>query len=264
MFGRVAIERIFDNPFQTRTVYTEIEELGASILKMRAARTETSGLIQVPPARILVAVEHFTKRPKRFDLGQAKFCTLNADWYGGVDSCLEQEPLAFVQLAAGHRRFRAFAHLAQSEAEYGTFPVDVLMLDNQQMADLAWEENAKRKDLTAIEEAEALAHAIETFNLTQAQIKAAQGRICQALEGRELRAWRKLVDSTAGYGKGDKLATVEECLERIAASILSSQLHELTWGSWDSPERLQSFEGKLTSRLAELGISQEIGKEIVE
>lgn len=106
MICRVPLERIFDNPFQTRTVYTEIEELTQSILKMREARRETSGLIQVPPARIIMAN------------GKAGWKVLNPDEYGGVESCLSDEDSAFLQLAAGHRRFRAFAqlHLPQSAA----------------------------------------------------------------------------------------------------------------------------------------------------
>lgn len=94
MFARVAIERVFDNPFQTRTTHTEIEELGESIVKMRAARPETSGLILVPPARILVAVEQMAGggKPRLTLGGMEKFAVLNPEEYGGVESCLRIFP----------------------------------------------------------------------------------------------------------------------------------------------------------------------------
>lgn len=164
MFCRVPLERIFDNPFQTRTVYTEIEELAQSIVKMRGARPETSGLMQTPSARLVMP------NGKGWQI-------LNPDEYGGVESALGDEPGAVVQLAFGHRRLRAFHGLAgealsqgEREEEYATFPVEIVPLTDQQMADLAWEENEKRKDLTAIEEALALQLAIDLFGYTQSQI----------------------------------------------------------------------------------------------
>jgi hypothetical protein len=159
MIVRIPIERVFDNPFQTRQVYTDIEELAESILKMKSARPETSGLIQVPTGRIVIENGRQTK-------------VLNPDEYGGVESCLGDEPLAVVQLAVAHRRKRAFAHLlqVQGDEDYATFPVEILVLDDRRMSDIAWEENNQRKDLTAIEEAEALQRAIEEFGYTQAEI----------------------------------------------------------------------------------------------
>lgn len=160
MFGRAPLERIVDNPYQTRTVYGDVAELAESILKMKGARPETSGLIQVPPARIVV--------PDGWD----GWKILDPEAYGGVSHCLGDEPEARVELAAGHRRLRAFHHLCNGsgEGDYTTFPVEVQVLDDQAMADIAWEENSKRKDLTAIEEAEALRRAIDHFGWTQAEV----------------------------------------------------------------------------------------------
>lgn len=158
MIVRVSIERIFDNPFQTRQGYAGIEDLAASIQKMRAARPETSGLIQVPPARIVIQNGREAK-------------VLDPAEYGGVEPCLSDEELAVIQIAAGHRRLRAFHRLLQlGDEEYATFPVEVMTLDDRAMSDIAWEENEKRSDLTAIEKAEALQRAIELFGYTQAAI----------------------------------------------------------------------------------------------
>ena len=154
---RVPLDRVFDNPFQTRQVYAGIEELAESILKMKAARPETSGLMQVGTGRILLGDGQGWK-------------IIDPAEYGGVEAALNDEPEAFVQIAFAHRRLRAFRLLSETDPDYATYPVEIVKLDNNQMADLAWEENAKRKDLTAIEEAEALANAIDLFKYTQAEI----------------------------------------------------------------------------------------------
>jgi hypothetical protein len=52
MIIHIPLPEITDNPFQTRSGYTDIEELADSIVKMKAARPDTRGLIQVPPARL--------------------------------------------------------------------------------------------------------------------------------------------------------------------------------------------------------------------
>jgi len=153
MFVRVPLERICDNPFQTRSDYGDVAELVESLLNMQAARPETSGLLHVPPGRVVLD-------------GQV----LNSAEYGGLLPCLGDEPQAVVELAAGHRRLRAFRQLAADQQEYTTFPVDVSPLGDQAMADVAWEENAKRKDLSPIEEAEALQRAMTRFSWTQAEV----------------------------------------------------------------------------------------------
>lgn len=152
---RIPLDRIRDNPFQTRQTY-EITELANSILAMAEARPESSGLLQVPVGRIVLP-DGGVLDPKEYG--------------GGVMPCLGDEPEAVVQLAAGHRRLRAFERLADVEGEeYETLPVDIQVLTDQQMADIAWTENQEREDLTPIEEARALQQAMESFDWTQAQV----------------------------------------------------------------------------------------------
>ena len=154
MFVRVPLDRIRDNPFQTRADYGDVAGLAESLLKLRASRPETSGLLQTPPARVILDDGARILGPPAYSL-----------------ACLRDDPTAVVELAAGHRRLRAFAQLAAAgHAEYATFPVDLCPLDDEEMADVAWEENAKRKDLSAIEEAEAMQRAMACFGWTQAEL----------------------------------------------------------------------------------------------
>lgn len=150
---RIPLERIEPNPFQTRQALGDVGELATSLLQMRQARPEASGLLQVPPAR-LVLDGHIVDVP----------------FYGGVLAALDDEPEARVQLAAGHRRWQAFEVNAATDEEYTTFPVDVIPLTDEQMADIAWEENSKRKDISPIEEAEAIKRAIARFGWAQTEV----------------------------------------------------------------------------------------------
>lgn len=149
MIGKVLLDRIADNPYQTRLAYDDaaIAELADNIYSLRASRSDTLGLIQVPLGRILLGDK-----------------ILNPHEYGGVGPCLGDEPDAVVQLAAGHSRKRAFQYLADRHGDgYNAMPVDVTVLDDQAMSDIAWSENAKRKDLSAIEEAQAIQRAMDEF-----------------------------------------------------------------------------------------------------
>lgn len=70
------------------------------------------------------------------------------------------------ELAFGHRRFEAYKILAASFAEYRTMPLIVRELNDEQMFDLAWDENDEREDLNPIEEGEAYATYMREFNKT--------------------------------------------------------------------------------------------------
>lgn len=75
------------------------------------------------------------------------------------------------QLAFGHRRFRAYALLSEKYgAAYDEFPTELHDLTDEQMADFAWSENEKRRDVTPIERMHAIRKQMEAFGWTQAQI----------------------------------------------------------------------------------------------
>lgn len=206
MTARIPLERVFDNPFQVRQIYGEIEELAESIRKMKAARPETCGLMQVATGRVV------KPNGRGWDV-------LNPEEYGssvdgGMPLVLEDEPEAVVQIAFAHRRLRAFHFLAESDPDYQTFPVELVQLTDQQMSDLAWEENSKRKDLTPIEEAEALQQAIELFGYTQEQIGLRWG-LSQSAVANKLRLLQ-LPEEAQGAIRGGQIT------ERHGRALLSA------------------------------------------
>lgn len=74
-------------------------------------------------------------------------------------------------LVAGERRWRAARLAGLSE-----IPALVLDMDDKAAAEAALVENLQRSDLNALEEAEGIAHLIETFTLTQQQAAERLGR----------------------------------------------------------------------------------------
>lgn len=147
MIVLVDLKLIDDNPFQARSSYSPeaIRDLADNIASLRDARPDTLGLIHVPLAR---PANSSGKPLASLDISECRF-----------------------QLAAGHCRLRAFRLLA--EADHGSWwrmPLDVSELDDQAMADVAWSENQKRRDLTPIERARSLAAALARFEWTQEQI----------------------------------------------------------------------------------------------
>jgi len=124
-------------------------------------------------------------------------------FYGGVGPCLGDEPHARVQLAAGHRRLRAFQHLhtTGSNGEYATFPVDIQILNDQAMADIAWEENARRKNLSPIEEAQALQQALDRFGWTQTELGQRWG-LSQSAVANKLRLLKLPTDAQRAIRSG--------------------------------------------------------------
>lgn len=154
---RIPLDHINDNPFQTRLVYDFLRDLADSIAEMRVTLPETAGLIQVPLARLVRDGELVD----------------TTDWTNAqVLAFLHEELYASIELAVGHRRLRAFADLAKQDVAYETFPVELRALDDQAMADIAWQENEKRADISDIERAVAIDRAMQKFDLTQAQIGA--------------------------------------------------------------------------------------------
>lgn len=73
-----------------------------------------------------------------------------------------------VQLAFAHKRRRAYDLLAAHDAaRWGTMPVHLRALDDETMALHCWSENKDRSDLTAVEEARAIARYTQAFGWSQ-------------------------------------------------------------------------------------------------
>ena len=193
MLIRIPLDSIQHNPFQKRFDYGGIEELAGSIRAMQGARPETSGLLQVPPARL-------------WDVGAERSLPLEHVEAGDLPALLSE--VLVVQLAAGHRRLEAFRHLRRGElgremdAEYLTFPLELQELTDEQMVDVAWVENAQRLDPNPIEEALMLEQAMERFGWTQEQV-AKRWRLSRSGVANKLRLLKLPEDAQGALRRGE-------------------------------------------------------------
>jgi ParB family chromosome partitioning protein len=138
----ILLEEITGNPWQTRAGLDPIHIQGL------AEDIKKNGLLQPPVGR------------RMDDAGKAK------PW--GDQLFMGTK----VQLAFGHNRLAAYRYLSEQEPNNGEWKFMLLLiqdLQDEQMAMMAWSENAARKDLTSIEEATAIQRDIESFGWTQEQ-----------------------------------------------------------------------------------------------
>lgn len=151
MILNILLSQIDDNPWQTRRHYDDdyIAELAADIAR--------NGLLQLPNGRLLMRGSGLVLNSKQI----AKF---------EIDRHLLNDDDVRVQLAIGHNRIRAYRLLAASDDAFTTIPVQVAAYDDQQMACMAWSENEQRRDLSPLEQAQAIAHAIESFGWTHEEV----------------------------------------------------------------------------------------------
>ena len=129
----VPLEDVVDNRFQTRAEYGDVGELAADI--------RARGLLHPPIGRLVRATSGLP-----LDAGQTEDAVRNIQfqgWSGGMR----------VELAFGHRRVRAVRLIAGAE----TVPVCIAVLSDEQMLDLLWSENERRRDVNPMEQAELLA-----------------------------------------------------------------------------------------------------------
>jgi ParB/RepB/Spo0J family partition protein len=137
----VPISHIYPNPWQTRNLPPAGEYIKDLALDIAA-----NGLLQTPIGR-------FTG-----EVGEGE---------------LEGAP---VQLAFGHNRLAAYRWLydlrdnSDIQGDWSKMPVDVRVLSDEQMADMAWAENDKRQDFTPLERALAIRKRMEDFKWSQKDI----------------------------------------------------------------------------------------------
>lgn len=128
---KIHLDEIYPNPWQTRLGETDPDYI--AILAVDIAR---NGLLQTPIGR------------RRGD---------------------DEE---IVELAFGHNRLAAFVHLAADFPDtWGEMPVDIRELSDEQMANFAWSENEKRRDISPIERAQAIKRRMEDFGWTNRQVE---------------------------------------------------------------------------------------------
>lgn len=144
--------QINDNPFQKRREYGDITELAADIAHQRRHRPATRGLIYPPTGRLLF--RNATEPHGRvLDSDQIAI-------FVSADGRLSRDAALVVQTETGHRRLRALQHLAETAVpgyEDGYAPMVLAAASDDQMIDAVYAENAKRKELMSVEEAELIA-----------------------------------------------------------------------------------------------------------
>ena len=87
------------------------------------------------------------------------------------------------QLAFGHSRKAAYEFLHDASLQdprWSSFPLNVVELSDRQMANAAAQENAQRKDLSAIEMAHAIQRYVKDFGVTQTEAGGVYGYASQS------------------------------------------------------------------------------------
>ncbi len=154
MIINVPLEMIAKNPWQTR------QGVDPEHVKELAADIAANGLLQTPLGRLAyqtgagLSLAEMSAHP----LSDQSIAALAG--HGLV-----------VQLAFGHNRFEAYQlNFAERKAGWARMPVEIRVLNDEQMADYAWAENERRQDLTPIERALAIQNRMEHFGWNQEQI----------------------------------------------------------------------------------------------
>lgn len=137
----IPLSHINANPWQTRSVSSAPEYIKDLALDIAA-----NGLLQTPIGRFAG------------EIGEGE---------------LEGAP---VQLAFGHNRLAAYRWLydirdnSDIQGDWSQMPVDVRVLSDEQMADMAWAENDKRRDCTPLDRANAIRKRMEDFGWNQKEV----------------------------------------------------------------------------------------------
>ena len=146
----VPLDQVRDNPHQPRLDIGDVNALAETILQ--------HGLRQLPEARLIVD----GTQPSYSSYTYAQDQT----WY------LEEDEMAVVQLASGHRRVEAVRQLNLDDTVTdgdlrdvgltpGYVPVDLQRLSGEEMLDLLTIENAQREGLSPIEEARLIGEMVD-------------------------------------------------------------------------------------------------------
>jgi ParB-like chromosome segregation protein Spo0J len=187
MIHLVDLDAIRPNPWQTRQEkdLAYITELAADIANRYATRPDTCGLLQVPLARLQ---DYRGVNPRTIKVDQLSrtaqdlIATKGLDEYAFVITREWQ-----IQLVFGHNRLEAFRFLVNGAADnpdwlhdygipsydpacFAKFPVELVVFDDEEMATAAWAENAKRKDISPLDEALAIQRAQRDFGWSNTEI----------------------------------------------------------------------------------------------
>jgi ParB/RepB/Spo0J family partition protein len=138
---QIQLDRVDPNPWQTRSVQPDPEYIAEL-----ADDIEQRGLLQVPIGRI-------SRNGKSME-----------------------DPETRIQLAFGHNRLAAYIYLSNNhpgvgiDSPWARMPVDIRALGDEEMADMAWAENERRRDHTPVDRALAIRKRMDDFGWSQAQV----------------------------------------------------------------------------------------------
>jgi hypothetical protein len=162
----IKLDQISDNPYQTRAFYdtSEIADIAESIRSLYDSRPAMfRGLLQIPEGRI---VDPETNELIEFDSVASPYALAD----------MVKTGRAVVQLAFGHKRFRAFQQLAFGSREHAPddrfteMPLYLVQANDWQMAVKAVTENSQRSAPNWFADAEAMNRFIGDFAKSHAEI----------------------------------------------------------------------------------------------
>lgn len=151
MTTNIPITLIDPNPWQTRQ-----NDPDPDYVKELALDIAANGLLQAPAARVV-------------DRSGLPVTTIDLSDNVGLPNWIAQNG-ARVQLAFGHNRLAAFKWLVDVQptsnlvGDWSQMPLELRILTNEQMADMAWAENERRRSVDPISRALAVQHRIESFS----------------------------------------------------------------------------------------------------
>lgn len=229
MLIKVPHGQIYPNPWQTRSTLDDdyIAELAADIA--------ANGLLQIPLGR-LVDTGFNVVDPAELNR------TL-------IDGALAAGTM-LVQLSFGHNRLAAIRHLAvEQPGAWLHMPVELLPLTNQQMADMAWAENERRRDVTPMDRARAVQKRIEDFKWTQAQAAEHLGISRSAVANilRLLKLPEEIQEKLSAGDVSERQAMALLSLFDLPKDILTKARHH--WNGEINPDQIvrQALAGELSS-----------------
>lgn len=221
----VPLERIDDNPFQTREEYHDIPGLAAQIAAARQDYPNTHGLMQIPHGRLII-------RNALYPDGRA-LTEEQAAIFLGIPP-RKWDSAARVQLSFGHRRLRAFRHLAASgDQVYGAMPITLYALSDEQMMDAVWRENHDRENLSAVEEAALMRRALDVLGCNQKDLESRWGLSRSAVANRL--GLLELPPEIQTANRAGILSERQCQALRPIARLTQLDLSHIKWGTGDNP-----------------------------
>lgn len=161
---------------------------------------------------------------------------------------------ARVQIAFGHTRLAAFRLLHdQGSLGYGSMPIEIRNLNDQEMFEMTISENLARKDLTPIEEARAMTTYRDRFGKTSDQI----GKLFN-IGGSAVRNKMRLLDLPEIVQAALGLGTITEGLARslLALYDLPDHWRRIATTSEHNPIRIE--QRALAGEITPAGVYEEV------